>query len=128
MIFLFILQLNLKKNLGPSKVDESVTAVLDKIGKSKNVSLTQIALAYTIAKQPYVFPIVGIRKLEHLQDNIDALKVRLSKEEIKEIEEAYDFEPGFPHDFIGYHPSQNWLLQVAGHYDWIEMQKSLEAS
>jgi aryl-alcohol dehydrogenase-like predicted oxidoreductase len=113
---------------GPSKVDESVTAVLDKIGKSKNVSLTQIALAYAIAKQPYVFPIVGIRKLEHLQDNIDALKVRLSKEEIKEIEEAYDFEPGFPHDFIGYHPSQNWLLQVAGHYDWIEMQKSLEAS
>jgi len=113
---------------GPSKDDEAVTAVLDKIGKSKNVSLTQIALAYVMAKQPYIFPIVGIRKLEHLQDNIDALKVRLSKEEIKEIEDAYEFKAGFPNDFIGQHPSQNWLLQVAGHYDWVEMQKSLDAS
>ena len=100
---------------------------MDKIGKAKGVSLTQIALAYVMAKQPYVFPIVGVRKLEHLQDNIDALKVRLNQEEIKEIEEAYDFKVGFPHDFIGHHPSQNWLLQFSGHYDWLEMPKSLDA-
>ncbi len=50
---------------------------------------------------------VGIRKVEHLQDNTDALKVRLSKKEIKVIEVAYDFKVGFPHDFIGYHRSQN---------------------
>ncbi len=101
--------------------------MLDKIGKAKKVSISQIALAYVMAKQPYIFPIVGIRKVEHLQDNIDALKVHLSKEEIKEIEEAYKFNLGFPHDFIGHHPSQNWLLQIAGHYDWVEPQKSLDA-
>ncbi|CAF1377507.1 unnamed protein product [Rotaria sp. Silwood1] len=113
---------------GPSEEDKAVTTVLDKIGKARNVSLTQIALAYVMSKQPYIFPIVGIRKIEHLQDNIDALKMRLSKEEIKEIEDAYDFKVGFPHDFIGQHPSQNWLLQMAGHYDWIEREKSLNAS
>ncbi len=102
--------------------------MLDKIGKSKNVSLTQIALAYVMAKQPYIFPIVGIRKLEHLQDSIAALKLRLTKEEIKEIEDAYEFNVGFPHDFTGHNPSQNWLLKMAGHYDWVEMQKSLDAS
>ncbi len=102
--------------------------MLDKIGKTKNVSLTQIALAYAMAKQPYIFPIIGIRKVEHLQDNIDALKVRLSNEEIKEIEEAYTFQVGFPHDFIGHHPSQNWLLQMAGHYDWVEVEKSFNAN
>jgi diketogulonate reductase-like aldo/keto reductase len=101
---------------------------LDKIGKSKKVSLTQIALAYSMVKQPYIFPIVGVRKVEHLQDNIAALKVRLSKEEIKEIDAAYEFKLGFPHDFIGLHPSQNWLLQMAGHYDWVEAEKSLNAS
>jgi diketogulonate reductase-like aldo/keto reductase len=102
--------------------------VLDKIGKAKKVSLSQIALAYVMAKQPYIFPIVGVRKVEHLQDNIDALKVRLSKEEIKEIEEAYVFESGFPHDFIGHHPRENWLLNFAGHHDWVEAEKSLDAS
>ncbi len=81
-----------------------------------------------MVKQPYIFPIVGVRKVEHLQDNIAALKVRLSKEEIKEIDAAYEFKLGFPHDFIGLHPSQNWLLQMAGHYDWVEAEKSLNAS
>ena len=101
---------------------------MDKIGKKKNVSLTQIALAYVMAKQPYIFPIVGVRKVEHLQDNISALKLRLSKEEMDEIEKAYEFKPGFPHDFIGSHPRQNWLLQLAGHQDWVEQEKSLNAS
>ena len=81
-----------------------------------------------MGKQPYIFPIVGVRKLEHLQDAIDGLKVRLSKEEIQEIEEAYDFKLGFPHDFTGLHPAQNVLLTWAGHYDWVEMPKSLNAS
>lgn len=114
--------------LGPSADDQAVTAVLDKIGKSKNVSLTQIALAYVMAKQPYIFPIVGFRKVEHLHDSINALKIRLTEEEVKEIEKAYEFKVGFPHDFTGLHPSQNWLLQLAGHYEWVEPQKSLNAS
>ena len=102
--------------------------MLDKIGKARNVSLTQIALAYVMAKQPYIFPIVGIRKVEHLQDSIEALKLRLSKEEVQEIEEAYEFKVGFPHDFTGHHPSQNQLLKWSGNYDWVEVEKSLNAS
>ncbi|CAF3405211.1 unnamed protein product, partial [Rotaria sp. Silwood2] len=112
----------------PSEEDQAVTAVLNKIGKSRNVSLTQIALAYVMAKQPYTFPIIGIRKIEHLQDNIQALKIRLTKEEIEEIEKAYDFKLGFPHDMIGQHPSQNWLLPLVGHCKWMEPVKSLDAS
>ena len=105
-----------------------MTAVLDKIGKARNVSLTQIALAYVMAKQPYIFPIVGIRKVEHLQDSIEALKLRLSKEEMQDIEGAYEFKVGFPHDFTGHNPSENQLLKWSGHYDWVEMEKSLNAS
>jgi diketogulonate reductase-like aldo/keto reductase len=102
--------------------------VLDKIGKSRNISLSQIALTYVMAKQPYIFSIVGIRKVEHLRDNIDALKVRLNQEEIKEIEKAYEFKLGFPHDPFGHHPSQNWLMNMTGHYDWVEPEKSLNAN
>ena len=90
--------------------------------------MTQIALAYVMAKQPYIFPIVGVRKLEQLHDNINALKLRLTADEIKEIEQAYAFQPGFPHDFTGFHPSQNWLLQLTGHYEWVPQEKSINAS
>ncbi|CAF1363425.1 unnamed protein product [Rotaria sordida] len=113
---------------GPSKDDQAVTAVLEQIGKSKNVSLTQIALSYVMAKQPYIFPIIGIRKLEHLQDSINALNIRLTKEEIKQIEDAYNFQLGFPHNFIGLNPSQSWGLHFVGHYDWVEQEKSINAS
>lgn len=81
-----------------------------------------------MGKQPYIFPIIGIRKLEHLQDCIDALKLRLTKEEIKEIESAYEFQLGFPHGFTGQNSSQNWLLTWVGHYDWVEPEKSINAS
>jgi aryl-alcohol dehydrogenase-like predicted oxidoreductase len=51
---------------------------------------------------PYVFPIIGVRKLEHLKSNIEALeKVRLSPEDIKELEAANPIEWGFPHDMLG---------------------------
>lgn len=115
-------------NIGKPEEIKAITAVLDKIGKSRKVPLTQIALAYVLAKQPYIFPIVGLRKLEHLQDSIDALKLRLTKEEVKEIEEACDFNIGFPHDFIGTQSSQNVLLQWVGNYDWVDAPKSLNAS
>lgn len=112
-------------NLGPSAEDLAVTTVLDQIGKSKNVSLTQIALAYAIAKQPYIFPIVGIRKLEHLQDAINALQLRLTDEDIKQIENVYNFQLGFPHSFIGLSSSQHHLLTLFAHCDWVLPEKSI---
>lgn len=51
-------------------------------------------------KTPYVFPIVGGRKVEHLLDNITALDIALSTEQIKYLEDVLPFNPGFPHDMI----------------------------
>ncbi len=47
-----------------------------------------------------VFPIVGGRKIEHLKQNIEALSIALSEEQVKELEGVLPFEPGFPHNFI----------------------------
>lgn len=49
-----------------------------------------------MSKTPNVFPIVGGRKVEHLKDNIQALTIKLSTEQIKKLEEASPFTPGFP--------------------------------
>ena len=47
---------------------------------------------------PYVFPIVGGRKVEHLHANLEALDVALTDAHIRRIETAVPFELGVPHD------------------------------
>ena len=46
-------------------------------------SIQAVAIAYVMQKTPYVFPIIGCRKTEQLQANIEALDVKLSEEQIK---------------------------------------------
>ena len=59
-----------------------------------------VALAYVMQKTPYVFPIVGGRKVEHLMDNIAALEITLSEEQVKYLEDVLPFVRGFPHDMV----------------------------
>ena len=47
-------------------------------------------------KTPYVFPIIGGRKVEHLLANLDALRITLTPEHIKYLESILPFDPGFP--------------------------------
>jgi hypothetical protein len=111
----------------PTDADRRITAVLDKIAKTKgdSIGITGIALAYVMHKAPDVHPIVGGRKIEHLKENIAALTVRLTHEEIKEIEEAGEpFKHGFPHNFLGggEHGASSAkdvaMLKRSGHYDF----------
>lgn len=67
--------------------------------------MTSIALAYVRSKADRVFPIVGGRKIEHLQQNIAALSIRLTPEQISFLESVKPFELGFPHDFLGADPN-----------------------
>ena len=74
--------------------ERAVCAVLERIAEDVGVgaNVGAVAIAYVMQKAPYVFPLVGGRKIEHLTANIDALKVRLTDEHIKAIEEAKPFE------------------------------------
>lgn len=51
---------------------------------------------------PYVFPILGGRKLEHLKQNIAGLSLRLTDEDVKILEAASPLVPNFPYDLFGY--------------------------
>lgn len=50
---------------------EGVSEVLEKVAKRKGTIMTSVALAYVMHKSPYVFPICGGRKVEHLKGNIE---------------------------------------------------------
>lgn len=84
----------------PSEADVKVSKKLEEIAGKKGTQLTSIALAYIRAKYPYVYPIVGGRKIEHLKGNIEALGIELSDEEVDEIDGAVDFDVGFPMNFL----------------------------
>jgi hypothetical protein len=66
-----------------------------------------VALAWALQKYPYVFPIVGGRKIEHLEDNVKALTVELSNEQIAEIESVVPLTMGFPMEIFGIQPGVN---------------------
>ena len=59
-----------------------------------------VAIAYHLHKLPYVFPIIGGRKVEQLKENITALDISLTPEQMQRIEAAVPFNPGFPNDMI----------------------------
>ena len=48
-------------------------------------------------KTPYVFPIIGGRKVEHLMNNLEALDICLKDEHIAYIESILPFQRGFPY-------------------------------
>jgi len=92
---------------GPEQTEneKKISAALDKVAQKHGIeSPTAVALAYVMAKAPYVFPIVGGRKVKHLQDNIKSLDIKLSSEDIEYLESIVSFEPGFPNNFVGPDP------------------------
>ena len=105
---------------------EKVSAVLENIAERKKTVITSVAMAYVMHKAPYVFPIVGGRKLEHLKGNIEALGLELSEEDMKEIDNAAPFDPGFPYNTFGRSPEENWLLKAMGTYDYVKDQQPIK--
>ena len=61
-----------------------------------NVNDLLVAIAYVMQKYPYVFPIIGGRKVEHLYQNLEALEISLSAEHIAYLESVHPFDLGFP--------------------------------
>lgn len=110
-----------------------VSETLDIIAKRKNTLLTSVALAYVMHKAPYVFPVVGIRKPEHLQGSIEAVGIELSEEDIKDIESAAPFALGFPHNMLWREgvpkiPNDIWLLGMGGNFDYVPLQQAIKPS
>ena len=62
--------------------------LLSKVGEQKGATPAQIALAWLLAQKPWIVPIPGSRKLERLEENIGAVAVELTSDDLREIESA----------------------------------------
>ncbi|KAF9555028.1 aryl-alcohol dehydrogenase [Agrocybe pediades] len=101
-----------------TEVEKKVCDVLEGVAKEVGTKhITAVAIAYVLHKTPYMFPIIGGRKVEHLQANIEALSIRLSDEQLKAIDGALVFDKGFPSNMMGEYGTYPFLLTMAAHFD-----------
>jgi aryl-alcohol dehydrogenase-like predicted oxidoreductase len=70
------------------QANRSVIDLLEKMGKEKNATPAQIALAWLLAQKPWIVPIPGSRKLERLEENIGSTEVKLTLDDLIDIEKA----------------------------------------
>ena len=70
------------------KANRVVIDLLGRIGEQKGATPAQIALAWLLVQKPWIVPIPGSRKLERLDENIGALAVKLTPDDLREIEIA----------------------------------------
>jgi aryl-alcohol dehydrogenase (NADP+) len=77
--------------------DFTVADCVAEVAKEKGVTGSQLALAWILSKPHVTAPIIGATKMEHLDQAIAALDLKLSDEEIKRLEEPYK-----PHPVLGH--------------------------
>ncbi len=70
------------------KANQAVVDLLTAIGKQKNATPAQIALAWLLAQKPWIAPIPGTTKLHRLEENIGAVSVELTPDDLRQIDEA----------------------------------------
>ncbi len=70
------------------KANQAVVDLLTEIGKQKNATPAQIALAWLLAQKPWIAPIPGTTKLARLEENIAAMEVELTADDLREIDSA----------------------------------------
>jgi aryl-alcohol dehydrogenase-like predicted oxidoreductase len=70
------------------KANQTLVDLLGGIAAQKNATPAQIALAWLLAQKPWIVPIPGTTKLHRLEENIGAVSIQLSAEDLQQIDEA----------------------------------------
>jgi aryl-alcohol dehydrogenase-like predicted oxidoreductase len=70
------------------KANRALIDLLGRIAKRKNATPAQVALAWLLAQKPWIVPIPGTTKLSRLEENIGAVSIRLTPEDLRDIDAA----------------------------------------
>lgn len=93
-------------------IAQEVDRVAEQLGKNSS----QVALSWLQSKG--VIPIIGARKVSHVEDNLKCVDLQLSAEQIKQLDEVSQIELGFPHDFFQTDMVRNFVYN--GTFDKID--------
>jgi aryl-alcohol dehydrogenase-like predicted oxidoreductase len=70
------------------KANQALVDLLGEMAKRKNATPAQIALAWLLEQRPWIVPIPGTTKLKRLGENVEAVEVELTGDDLREIETA----------------------------------------
>ena len=70
------------------KTNQAVVDLLGRIAEQKKATPAQIALAWLLAQKPWIVPIPGTTKVSRLEENLGALDIKLTAEDLREIDSA----------------------------------------
>ena len=77
--------------------DFEVLGAVEKIARQRGVTPSQVACAWILQAPGVSAPIIGATKLKHLKESIEAVSIKLSAEEVSELEKPYT-----PHPILGH--------------------------
>ena len=72
------------------EANQVLVDLLGKVAEQKNATKAQIALAWILAKKPWIVPIPGTTKLNRLEENIGSARISLTPEELRDISSALE--------------------------------------
>jgi len=70
------------------KANQALVDALDGLAATRGATKAQIALAWLLARKPWIVPIPGTTKLHRLEENLDAASLKLTPDDLQEIEAA----------------------------------------
>ena len=70
------------------KANQALVDVVTRFAQQRSATPAQIALAWLLAQKPWIVPIPGTTKLNRLEENLGALTVELSSDDLREINTA----------------------------------------
>jgi aryl-alcohol dehydrogenase-like predicted oxidoreductase len=70
------------------KANQPLVDMLSRFAQQKKATPAQIALAWVLAQKPWIVPIPGTTKLHRLEENLDAVNITLTPEDLRQMEEA----------------------------------------
>ena len=71
------------------RANRPVVEMLQRVGERVNASPGQVALAWLLARKPWIVPIPGTTRLDHFEENLLAHKVQLSAADMKDLEQGF---------------------------------------
>ena len=79
-------------------MDHAIARAVDEVATQIGCSSAQVALAWLLHQG--TIPIVGARKATQVKDNLACVNVKLSDEQLAQLDRVSQIELGFPHDFF----------------------------
>src|SRR6185436_19634434 len=63
-----------------------IVDLLERVAAKKKATPAQIALAWLLARKPWIVPIPGTRRMDHLEENLGAIDIALSPADLRDID------------------------------------------